>query len=112
MIKLSFHDSYEGYSKLHEIEVPDFPYTIPFCQDGREVRLSLSPLEWETARGDIIYFVRNLPHKWLIHGVWRMNMIHDEIGLLSTWEQVHILPRTNKYGIELEITALLTDVKV
>lgn len=111
MITLILKDAYEGDVSEKRIEVPDFPYTARYCQDGSEMRISLSPLEWETALGDIKVFLSKLSRAHLNNGISRMNIIHDEIGLLATWNDVLIEPYQTRYGTGVEFSALVLNVR-
>lgn len=110
MITLAFKDLYDSDITEKRIEVPDFPYTQRFCLDGRDMRIALSPLEWDTARGDIAALLNKFSPEQIASGITRMT-ISDETGLLSTWYQVLIEPFYTQFGQGVEFSALKTHVK-
>ncbi len=74
------------------------------------MRIALSPLEWDTARGDIAALLSKFSPEQIASGITRMT-ISDETGLLSTWYQVIIEPFSTQFGQGVEFSALKVNVK-
>jgi hypothetical protein len=111
MITLVLKNVYEPNALERRIEVPDFPYTARYCQDGGIMRISLSPVEWESALGDIKVFLSKFNRAHFDNGIDRMNIIHDELGLLATWYDVLVEPYQTSHGVGVELSALAGNVK-